>query len=65
MNLKHNEVFTCKRYRLYTYLIDKGFEPFLVLPDPFNSKYRVWQFKNTPELETALEYYFQNCLKGD
>lgn len=20
MNLKHNEVFTCKRYRLYTYV---------------------------------------------
>lgn len=58
---KHRaEFYTCKRLRLLEYLKKEGFMPYLTLPDVNNPRYNVWRFKNSPELEDAIERYFNN-----
>lgn len=58
-NCKHKaEYYTCKRLRLLQYLTEKGFQPYLTLPDVKNPKYNVWRFTNSPELEEAINEYF-------
>ena len=62
--LKHKkELFSCKRLRLLSYLLDKGFEPVSEIPDPNNYKYKWWLFYNTKELEEALDEYFAQFKK--
>jgi hypothetical protein len=57
---KHRaEFYTCKRIRLLQYLKERGFMPVLTLPDVSNPRYNIWKFKNTPELEEAVEAYFE------
>ena len=56
--LKHGEVYCCKRLRLLEYLLSKGFQPYTVIPDSQNWKYKNWLFKNSKELEIALDNYF-------
>jgi predicted aspartyl protease len=41
-----------------SYLKDKGFTSYEVIPDPTNPKYNWFLFENTPELENAVEEYF-------
>lgn len=61
---KHpNEFYTCKRYRLLVYLMERGFQPCETLPDPKNPKYCLWTFKNCPELEECLDEYFAALKK--
>lgn len=55
--------YTCKRYRLLEYLLDRGFKPYATLPDPDNPRYKVWRFHNTPELREAVEAYFSAIKK--
>lgn len=56
---KHRaEYYTCKRLRLLEFLKNKGFIPAMTLPDVNNPRYNVWRFKNTPELEDAIDEYF-------
>lgn len=56
--IKHPKVYSCKRYKLYSYLRDKGFEPYSVQVEQRNPKYINWMFRNTPELEDAIDAYF-------
>lgn len=59
--LKHKrEFYTCKRLKLLKFLLDRGFEPYETIPDPSNWHYNWWQFKNSPELELAIDEYFAN-----
>lgn len=61
---KHRaEFYTCKRLRLLEFLKKKGFVPIMTLPDVDNPRYNVWRFKNTPELEDAIDEYFANLKK--
>ena len=61
---KHkNEYYTCKRIKLLIFLRNKGFIPEQTVPDLYNPKYLVWRFKNSPELETAIEEYFSQVNK--
>lgn len=63
--LKHKaKIYTCKRLRLLDYLVDRGFKPFKTIPDATNTKFNWWLFENTPELEKAIENYF-NKTKGE
>lgn len=56
---KHRaEFYTCKRLRLLQFLKEKGFIPVMTLPDVSNPRFNVWRFKNTPELEDAIDEYF-------
>ena len=57
---KHSrEFYTCKRMRLLQYLKEQGFLPELTLPDVSNPKFNVWKFRNSPELEEAIDRYFE------
>ena len=61
---KHkNEYYTCKRMKLLIFLRNKGFIPEQTIPDLYNPKYLVWRFKNSPELESAIEEYFSQVNK--
>lgn len=55
---KHGKFYTCKRLRMLEFLLNKGFQPTKTSPDPFNWKYVHWIFENSPELEIAVEEYF-------
>lgn len=54
----HGEVFTCKRLRLLSYLRKRGFIPYATVPEVTNPVFYNWLFKNTPQLENALDEYF-------
>ena len=57
------KTFLCKRLRMYTYLVDRGFSPVQVLPDADNPKYRMFLFEETPELTAAVQRYFnEDCM---
>lgn len=57
--------YTCKRLRLLAYLKEKGFKPFKTIPDANNTNYNWWLFENTPELERALDHYFNKNTTFD
>ena len=64
--LKHKrEFYTCRRLRLLKYLLDKGFEPEAEVPDPQNYRYKLWLFRNSLELEEALDEYFSQFKKDN
>lgn len=57
---KHkNEFYTCKRMRLLEFLLNEGFTPETTVPDVNNPKFKVWKFRNSVELEDAIERYFE------
>ena len=53
------EFYTCKRMMLLSYLKNLGFLPELTVPDVSNPRYNVWKFRNSPELEDAIDRYFE------
>lgn len=55
---ERRKFYTCKRSRMLDYLLDKGFTPSSEGHDWNNPKYKVWHFVNTPELEVAVNEYF-------
>lgn len=61
--MKHEEYYTCKRLRMFEYLLQNGFEPESTIHDPTNYKYNWWIFKNSCELEACIEAYFENLNK--
>jgi len=52
--------FYCKRLRLYCYLSEHGFYFEKKLVDRDNPHYYIWVYPRTPELQTMLDYYFEN-----
>lgn len=59
-----NNTYTVKRLRMLTYLINKGFTEYEIIPDPMavNTGYKWFVFKRTPELEEAVTEYFTTLL---
>jgi hypothetical protein len=55
-----SNIYTVKRLRLLTYLVNKGFTEYTVIPDPTALKgdFKWFVFERTPELEEALTEYF-------
>ena len=51
-------MYVCRRMKLCSFLLSKGFKYERVEQDKFNPKYQVWIFKNTPELKLAIEEYY-------
>ena len=49
--------YVCKRARMCSYLVDKGFMPYKIKPDCDNPKYDVYLFTATPELHRAVMAY--------
>lgn len=55
------DYYICKRLRLLNYLLENGFKPYAETPDPNNIKMRWWLFSNSPELDVALNKYFNKA----
>lgn len=51
--------YTCKRLRMCEYLIKQGFTPTATIPDATNPRFNWWLFEQSPELETAVNTYFE------
>ena len=52
------EIYVCKRLRLYTYLKENGFNELYSRPDFKNIKYLVWTFKDSRELQAKIKEYY-------
>lgn len=63
--MNNEELYYVKRLRLLNYLIQKNFRDYEVIPDPTSNKgYNWFVFKRTPELNKALEEYFEQFEKS-
>ena len=56
--MKHGKYYTCKRMRLLEYLLRNGFEPESTIHDPNNIKFKWGLFRNSNEVEEAIDEYF-------
>lgn len=57
--MKYGDTYCVKRMRLLYFLVNKGFRDYEVVPDPTSTKgYNWFLFKNSEELEAAVEEYF-------
>lgn len=57
--MKHNATYTVKRLRLLTWLVNRGFKDYDIIPDPTSTKnYNWFVFENTEALEEAVNEYF-------
>lgn len=50
--------YVCRRIRLLSYLLDRGFNFIETRQDRNNPKYKVWIFIDTPDLEKAIKDYY-------
>ena len=48
------KTFKCTRLRLCNYLMDRGFFPYRVEPDPGNPRYKIYLFEESPALTAAV-----------
>lgn len=53
-------MYICRKLRLYVYLTQKGFKCELEREDRDNPRYKVWIYKETPELRLAIEEYYSS-----
>lgn len=58
--LSHYKVYVCKRARMCSFLIEKGFTPYKVAPDRDNPMYDVFLFTASPQLYEAVMEYINN-----
>lgn len=57
--MNHNATYTVKRLRLLTWLVNRGFKDYTIIPDPTSTKnYNWFVFEKTEALEEALAEYF-------
>lgn len=57
--LRHRRrYYTVKKLRLLEYLHKCGFKEVMTVPEPTNEDYKWFVFYNTPELEDAVDAYF-------
>ena len=51
------KTYVCKRSRMCSYLMERGFSPYKITPDKDNPLYNVYLFTATPELHKAVMEY--------
>ena len=56
-------MYVCRRMKLCSFLLSKGFKYEREEKDKNNEKYNVWIFKNSPELRLAVEEYYSQMNK--
>ena len=61
--MRHGKQYTCKRWRMLTWLMERGFNPIKTIPDATRPEYNNWVFVNSPELENAINAYFAELGK--
>lgn len=51
------KTYVCKRSRMCSYLMERGYVPYKIAPDRDNPKYNVYLFSATPGLHSAVMEY--------
>ena len=51
-------MYVCRRMKLCSFLLKKGFKYIKIIKDRNNPKYNCWLFENSPELKIAVEEYY-------
>lgn len=51
-------MYVCRKMKLCSFLLTKGFKYERIEPNKFNPKYNVWLFRPSPELNVAIEEYY-------
>lgn len=59
-NANEQKTYVCKRARMCSFLIEKGFTPYKVAPDRDNPMYDVFLFTASSELYEAVMEYINN-----
>lgn len=59
-NANEQKTYVCKRARMCSFLIEKGFTPYKVAPDRDNPMYDVFLFTASPKLYEAVMEYINN-----
>ena len=63
-NEKENIImYVCRRMKLCSFLLKKGFKYIKIIKDRNNPKYNCWLFENSPELKIAVEEYYDQIKK--
>lgn len=57
MEQNNRRAYVCKRARMCSYLVSRGFHPYRITPDQNNPAYDVYLFEATPELYAAVMDY--------
>ena len=57
--------YVCKKMRLLTYLMSKGYMYIKIDKDKTNPNYSVWIFEDTPELRKEVSRYYENIPKKE
>ena len=52
------KTYVCRKIRLCTYLLEKGFKYIEEKPNVFIPSRKVWIFEETPALRDAIEEYY-------
>jgi hypothetical protein len=62
--MKHGPIFCVKRLKMLTYLVNRGFTEYEMIPDPTSNKgYNWFLFKNSDALEEAITEYLAQFKK--
>lgn len=64
-NVREQKTYVCKRARMCSFLIEKGFTPYKVAPDRDNPMYDVFLFTASPELYQAVMEYINTRSTRD
>lgn len=56
-DMNNQQTYVCKRARMCSFLIEKGFQPYKVAPDRDNPMYDVFLFTASSELYKAVMEY--------
>ena len=60
--MKHGKEYICRRWRMLTWLMDKGYKPVRTIPDAKRQDFVNWVFENSEELEKDVETYFHEVV---
>lgn len=59
------KTYVCKRARMCSYLVERGFMPYKIKPDNDNPRYNVYLFSASPELYKAVMAYIADRQHND
>lgn len=58
--MEQRRTYVCKRARMCSYLVERGFMPYKIKPDNDNPQFNVYLFTATPELYKAVMAFVSN-----
>ena len=52
--------YVCRRIRILTFLLERGFQYIKMEQDKYNPNYNIWLFRDCDEIRAAVEEYYNN-----